>query len=595
MTPPIRVAHITTTDVTHRYLLLGQLGFLRDQGYEVTAISAPGPHVADLERHGIRHIPWPHINRAWDPVADLRGMMALVGILRRERFDLVHTHNPKPGLIGRVVSRFCGVPRVVNTVHGLYAMPEDRWIKRAVVLGLEAIASRFSDRELYQSAADLEWALRRRVVRRSKAALLGNGIDVENFTARGVSGPRREQLRRDLGIPVDAVVVGTVGRLVAEKGYRELFSAAQRLESDFPTLRFLVVGSPDGDKADAISDREIDNAPDNVAFAGWRDDVRDLLGLMDIFVLASYREGLPRSAIEAAAMARPLILTDIRGCREVARNGIEGILIPPRDRDALVDAIQSMLRDPSAREAMGRAARDRAIERFDERKVFETVGRVYDQLFGGRDLSRDDEDAGVIFRRATAADAAALAFLHRQALPEAFLPALGQPFLRRLYRCLANDPDAVAVVAETEGRVVGFAAGVSSVRAFYRRFLARYGVVAGLVAAPRLLRPSNLRRALETVRYPATDADLPNSELLAIAVAPGCRAKGVGGILADSLLTQLAALGAVDVKVVVAASNEGANRFYDRVGFQPLTEITVHEGTRSNVWIYRCPSSLHSA
>jgi hypothetical protein len=201
----LRVAHLTTTDLTLRYLLLGQLRRLAAEGWEVTGISAPGPNAAVLEAEGIRHLPWRNATRSWNPVADARALAELVSLLRRERFDLVHTHNPKPGVLGRVGARLAGVPLVVNTVHGLYATPEDRLRKRAAVLGLEWLAGRCSDLELYQSEEDLRWAARLRLARRDRSHLLGNGTDTGRFDPAQVPPERAAALRRELGLPADAL------------------------------------------------------------------------------------------------------------------------------------------------------------------------------------------------------------------------------------------------------------------------------------------------------------------------------------------------------------------------------------------------------
>ena len=203
----------------------------------------------------------------------------------------------------------------------------------------------------------------------------------------------------------------------------------------------------------------------------------------------------------------------------------------------------------------------------------------------------------LVIRPATVADAAAMARLHADGMPDAFLPTLGPRFLARLYRALAADPDAVALVAEGVDGVVGFAAGVPSVGGFYRRFARGHGPAAALAAAPRLVRPSVARRLLETVRYPATgngDGPMPDAELLSIAVAPGWRAGGTGRALADGVLDGLAGRGVGDIKVVVGAANQGANRFYAKVGFREAGQLTVHQGTPSNVWIRSCRSSSPS-
>lgn len=588
MTPAPRVAHVTTVDLTLRFLLLGQLRRLRDEGFEVAGISAPGPWVHDLEKEGIRHIPWPHATRAWAPLSDARALAELVKILRRERFDIVHTHNPKPGILGRPAARLSGVPCIVNTVHGLYVTPEDHLVRRICVLALERAAARLSNLELYQSEEDLTWARRIRLVGETKSLLLGNGTDTGRFDPSAVPPARRAALRSSLGIPEDAQVVGAVGRLVAEKGYRELFTAARLVRRAKPHVAFLVVGAPDPEKADAVTEAEIERAAADVVFAGWREDVRDLLAIMDVFVLASWREGVPRSAIEAAAMAKPMVLTDIRGCREVARHEQEALLVARQDPEGLAGALTRLLDDRDLARSLGAAARARACARFDESKVAGAVVTSYRRLLEEKGLRATAMGGRDNVRPARPADAPALAQMHRRALPDAFLPSLGDRFLRRLYRALAADKEAVALVAVDEEGIVGFATGVPSVRRFYRRFLLRHGLPAALAIAPRMARPSAVRRLRETAAYPQRSGSLPDAELLSIAVSPARASRGVGRGLAEATIAGLAGRGATEVKVVVSADNERANRFYAGVGFRPLTDIAVHDGAVSNVWVISC-------
>ena len=373
----IRVAHVATVDLTLRFLLLGQMRRLRDEGFDVTAISAPGPWTAALEAEGIRHIQWRHATRAWHPVADVRAFRELFGIFARESFDLVHTHNPKPGVLGRPAARLAGVPCVLNTVHGLYATPEDRPLRRAAVLGVERVAGWFSDLELYQSEEDLRWARAARVARAGRSVLLGNGTDLSRFDPSAVDPSRTSSLRSEFSIRDGELVVGIVGRMVAEKGYREFFAAARAVRHRHPGIRFLVVGQVDHEKSDAISHDELAKAGADVIFTGWREDVRDLMALMDVFVLPSWREGLPRSAIEAASMGKPSVLTDVRGCREVGRDGEEALLVPPRDPERLAAAIELLVCDASLRARLGRAARRRALERFDEQRVGDVILAAY--------------------------------------------------------------------------------------------------------------------------------------------------------------------------------------------------------------------------
>ncbi|MDP9251199.1 MAG: glycosyltransferase, partial [Chloroflexota bacterium] len=133
----ISVAHVCTIDVTARKLLLPQLLALRDEGFDVAVVCAPSPDVNELTHQGIRHVPWPSATRAWAPLSDLKAFTELLRIFRRERFDVVHTHNPKPGILGRIAARAAGVPHVINTVHGFYATPDDRVARRLPVMVAE--------------------------------------------------------------------------------------------------------------------------------------------------------------------------------------------------------------------------------------------------------------------------------------------------------------------------------------------------------------------------------------------------------------------------------------------------------------------------
>jgi glycosyltransferase involved in cell wall biosynthesis/ribosomal protein S18 acetylase RimI-like enzyme len=580
-----RVAHVTTVDLTIRTILLGQLRRLREAGFDVTTISAPGPWVPEIRAEGFVHLPWTSATRAWDPLSDVRALVELVRILRAGDFDLVHTHTPKAGVLGRFAARAAGVPRVVNTVHGFYATPEDPMSKRLPVLALEWLAARASDLEFFVSEEDLRWARRIGLASSMRSVLLGNGVDLDWFDAPRVPASRVARLRSELGIPEEALVVGTVGRLVAEKGVREFVQAARQVRRTMPGVVFLAVGAPDRDKPDALSREEAAAAGAHVVFAGWRNDVRDVLAAMDVFVLASWREGLPVSAIHAAAMARPLVLTDIRGCREVVRDGVEGLLVPPRAPDRLAAAIRRLVADPDLRARLGAGARARSVARFDERRVGAALVQTYRALLnGGR--ANGDASGTPKLRRAGPGDAPAMARLHREGLPDSFLPALGPRFLRRLYRALVGDPEAVTLVAENGGGVVvGFAAGALSIGAFYRRFALRHGLGALADAAPRLGRPGVVRRVWETAAYPQRFGELPDAELVAITVEPDTRARGVGQALALGVVRGLEERGARQVKVVTAGDNEAANAFYETLGFTKRARIAVHRGRWSNVWV----------
>src|SRR5690606_30198843 len=201
---------------------------------------------------------------------------------------------------------------------------------------------------------------------------------------RAGGGGGRARLRRELGARDDQVVVGMVGRLVAEKGLLELFEAARLLDD-----RYLVVvaGPDDPEKPDALDRATIRDAEARgVRFLGMREDVDRLYGAMDLFVLPSWREGFPRAAMEAAASGLPVIATDVRGCRQVVDDGVTGLLVPVRDPVALAAAIRALGEDEERRRAMGRPAVERALAHFDERRVVEIVLGTYREVAARKGL-----------------------------------------------------------------------------------------------------------------------------------------------------------------------------------------------------------------
>lgn len=383
------VAHLTTVASSLRYLLAAQLTGVAEMGGRPVGISAPGPEVADLEESGIRHFSLPASTRSMSLSADVRAIFQLWRILRSQSIDILHTHNPKPGLYGRVVGRVAGVPVVVNTVHGLYATDDDRWTKRLLVYVLEAVASRFSDAELVQSREDMQRMIKWRISPRSKTIHLGNGVDLRRFSPRPDRSVVRTSKLADVGVSPSTVVVGCVARLVEEKGIRELVEAYRHSASPYALI---VIGPDDPEKSDAIDEQFLAAAARaGVRFLGHRADVEDWYQVFDIFVLPSYREGFPRAAMEAAASGVPVIATDIRGCREVVDDGVNGLLVPVKDPAALGRAIDALVSDERRRSRMRLEGRRKAEADFDEDAIVRTVLNVYQTILQRKESARRRE------------------------------------------------------------------------------------------------------------------------------------------------------------------------------------------------------------
>ncbi|MFF0393556.1 glycosyltransferase [Kitasatospora sp. NPDC004615] len=358
---PLRVAHLTTVDMSLHLLLATELAVDVEHGLATYGLSAPGPYRQRVEQLGVHYRPLPSLTRAWQPAADLAAARELLAALREIRPDVLHTHNPKTGVLGRVLGRLARVPVVVNTCHGLWAQAHDPLAKRLLVLGAEAFAARFSHAELYQNAEDHRTLARWGVPAR-RARVVGNGVDLDRFPA---PGPERDVLRaavrEQLGVRDDELLVGGVGRRVAEKGIREYAEAARALAGK---ARFVWIGPDDPDKPDALRAAEA-----GLEFLGSRDDMPAVYAALDVFVLPSYREGFSRSGMEAAASGLPMVLSDIRGCREIGTHDQHLLLAPAADAAALTDALDRLLTEPHLRTRLGTAARRRALEQFDQRTV----------------------------------------------------------------------------------------------------------------------------------------------------------------------------------------------------------------------------------
>jgi glycosyltransferase involved in cell wall biosynthesis len=376
-----RVAHVTTVDLSLRYLLLNQLQRIQGEGYEVFAISADGTDVPAVEATGIRHFAVP-MTRRITPLADLRCLWELVRIMRRERFDVVHTHTPKAGLLGQLAARIAGVPIVANTLHGFYFHDDMKPVPRRFYIWMERVAAKCSDTILSQNREDMATAIAERIASPEQLKWLGNGIDVARFDRRSLPESSLEDLRREIDIDSNAPVIGFVGRLVEEKGILDLLDAAKKILTAVPNAQFLIVGPYDEEKPDALRPdvAERYGVSERCRFVGMRHDMPELYALMDVLALPSYREGFPRAPMEASAMSVPAVVTDIRGCREAVEHGVNGLLFPVGDSDALAQAVVELLCDDERRARMGAAGRRIAEERFDEQKVFDRVLNEYDRL-----------------------------------------------------------------------------------------------------------------------------------------------------------------------------------------------------------------------
>ena len=359
---------------------------LRDRGWEITFVCPPGRHVPLAAENGMRFLPLA-LRRRFHPPSDVAGALQIARYLRRERWDILHTHNNKVGHVARVLAYAARVPIVVHTLHGLAFTRDDPWLRRAGFELLERIASLRVDAVLAQGEEDRDTLIASGAVEPGRAVWIGNGIDLSRFDPKAYSDADRRAARAQLGLQADEILFLSAGRLVRAKGFLELFAAAAAARAADPRIRLAVAGEPDSGKADSLEASVLDRARrDGVLLVGHCSDMPRLYAASDVVVLASWREGMPRVLMEGAAMGKALLATDARGCREVVRPPRNGILVPVRAPLALAAAMRELAADAARRACWGRENALEARERYDIGAVATRIVAVYDELLRRKGL-----------------------------------------------------------------------------------------------------------------------------------------------------------------------------------------------------------------
>ncbi|MEP6651718.1 MAG: glycosyltransferase family 4 protein [Myxococcales bacterium] len=379
---PLRVAQVATTAGSVKFLLVDHIVRLQAEGYEVEAVCASDDSVPAIEKLGIPVQRIPFV-REPSPLPDLHAVRALRRLFVARNYQVVHSHTPKAGLLAPLAARLARVPVVLHTIHGL--LFHDRSVLKDRLLGgaCELWTAKLAHRLLSQSREDIDVVQRFHMKRPELVDYIGNGIDITRFHP-DVMRSARARMRAELGIGPDDVVVGMVGRLVREKGFVEFFTAMREVMAQRPGVRTLIVGPVDQGQSDSVHQADFATKldPARTIWLGRRDDLPELYSAMDIFALPSYREGIPRTLMEASAMGLPVVATRIRGCREVAKDGVTGLLVEPRQVPPLVQAILRLVDDPKLRDRFGRAGRAHVVSQFDASIVLDRLVAYYKRTVG---------------------------------------------------------------------------------------------------------------------------------------------------------------------------------------------------------------------
>jgi glycosyltransferase involved in cell wall biosynthesis len=351
----------------------GLISALGQAGFSVVAYAPPDEYVGRIQSAGARYMPMQLNNSSTHPLLELMTLWRMVRLLGRERPALLLTYTPKVNIYLALAARVWGIPVVAN-VSGLgRTFIAGGWLTLAARI-LYRVAFSWPRCIFFQNTEDRAVFLDSGMARAERTALLpGSGVDVSRFSPR----PR---VRGE-----EAFVFLMVARLMWDKGVGEYIAAARQLKLEFPSVSFRLLGFLDVPSPSALTRAEVEGwvTEGLIEYLGHSDDMAPIYAAADCVVLPSYREGMPKTLLEAASMGLPAIATDVPGCRQAVIDGETGLLCEVRDAEALASTMRRMLLlTPEQRAAMGRAARERVVQEFDEKIVVERYLNVVKEILG---------------------------------------------------------------------------------------------------------------------------------------------------------------------------------------------------------------------
>jgi glycosyltransferase involved in cell wall biosynthesis len=353
---------------------------LQEQGYEVVLVSPPGKYAACLSESGFRWLPWKVGRQSISPTGELAAVLSLAQIYRQEKPQLVHHFTVKPVLYGSLAARLAHVPCVVNAITGLgYVFLQNewkaRWLRRLVKLLYRLALDRPHHVVIFENDNDRQFFVSQGLVQFSRTRLVeGVGVNTDHFI------PIPEQA------PPPVIVLPA--RLLWDKGVGILVEAARLLKKKVDA-RVVLVGEPDPGNPANISSETIEKWVNEgiIEWWGWQNDMREVYASSHIVTLPSFGEGVPTALLEAAACARPIVTTNVSGCREVVHDGYNGFLVPARQAEPLADALERLVLDPDLRGRMGAAGRQLILKKYTSVRITRETEAVYHSLLAQAEIT----------------------------------------------------------------------------------------------------------------------------------------------------------------------------------------------------------------
>lgn len=381
-----KIVQVTAIGMSQIKLLSKLNTRLVENGFEVHAVCTADEYTDQLAKdniffHDVK------IDRSINPLGNLKSIIEMIKVFKKVKPEIVHVHTPVAAVLGRIAAKIAGVPHVIYTAHGFYFHDGMSKAKYKLFFTIEKYIGRFfTDHIFTQSKEDFDLAVQNEFLKNNNYLHISNGIDLDNqFNLSNINNTEMMELKEQLNIQENDIVFTFLGRMVKEKGIIELLEAFKILSSENQNVKLLCMGSmPDSERDGSVGEllKNYDN--NQIAFLGQVSSPEKYYALSDVFVLPSYREGMPRSIIEAMAMKNAIIATDIRGSREEVSHKENGYLVEVQNIPQLLEAMRHLTNHPEKIESMKEAGYKKTLAEYDEQLVVSKQLEVFNEILERR-------------------------------------------------------------------------------------------------------------------------------------------------------------------------------------------------------------------
>ncbi|WP_162051931.1 glycosyltransferase family 4 protein [Pontibacter pamirensis] len=379
----IKLFRVTTIPASLQKLITGQLPYMKSHGFQPLMISAGGPEVEALKaEQDSPHVALP-LTRKVSPVKDLLALWQFYKLCRQHRPTIIHSHTPKAGIVAMLGGWLAGVPIRLHTVAGMPLM-EMKGGMYFLMEQVEKLTYACATKVYPNSLVLKDFIIKKGFCEPDKVKVIGNGssngIDTEYFSYEQMDPTQLQATREELGLNSDDFVFVFIGRLVKDKGIRELVTAFKQMQAKHPNVKLLLVGPLEQD-LDPLPESTLQEIAQNpgILSVGWQDDVRVYLALSHALAFPSYREGLPNVPMQAGCFELPSVVTDINGCNEVILQGQNGLIVPPKKTAELQEAMERLVEDKELYSNLKANARRMIKERYNQRALWKLLLKEYQE------------------------------------------------------------------------------------------------------------------------------------------------------------------------------------------------------------------------